>query len=97
MKVDKYEPLRKFILENFETSPNKNDRLHTRDIVNKVYDNKILLCSDGKIAEVFKSMGLGEHRSRCNINKKVQSGYYYLTYKGMSQTPNLSYTCIYMD
>ena len=49
----KYDPLRKFILENFERTSNKNDRLHTRDIVNIVYDNKLLSFSDRKIAELF--------------------------------------------
>ena len=81
MKQEKYEPLREFLFANFETTTNRNDRLHTRDIVNIAYDNKMKY-SDGKIAEIFKSLGLGEHRSRCNINKKVQSGYYNIRYKG---------------
>ncbi len=75
---NKYVALRQFILENFETTTNINDRLHTRDVVNIVYDNKLLSFSDCKIDEVFKSMILGEHRSRCNIKRKVQTGYYYL-------------------
>ena len=82
---NKYDALRKFISENFETTANINDRLHTRDIVNIVYDNKLLSYSDCKIAEVFKSMNLGEHRSRCNIKRKVQTGYYFLIFKGNSQ------------
>ncbi len=68
--TEKFEPLRKLILENFETTTNINDRLHTRDIVNIVYDNKLMSYSDCKIAEVFRSMNLGEHRKQCNINKK---------------------------
>ena len=79
-KDEKYEELRNFILENFETTTNIYDRLHTRDIINIAQDNKFLF-SDCKIAEVFKSMKIGEHRSRCNINKTVQSGYYYVIYK----------------
>ena len=82
MQNEKYEVLRKFISDNFETTTNINDRLHTRDIVNIVYDNKLLSYSDCKIAEVFKSMNLGEHRKQCNINKKIQYGYYFLIYKG---------------
>ncbi len=78
---NKYEPLRKFFLENFETTTNKNDRLHSRDIINIAYNNKFSF-SDCKIAEVFKSMNLGEHRKQCNINRKIQYGYYYLIYKG---------------
>ncbi len=67
-KSEKYDELRKFILENFETTTNIHDRLHTRDIINIVYNNKFKFC-DCKIAEVFKSMNIGEHRKQCNINK----------------------------
>ena len=80
-KSEKYDELRKFISENFETTTNIKDRLHTRDIINIAYNNKFLFC-DIKIAEVFKSMNIGEHRKQCNINKKVQTGYYYVIYKG---------------
>ena len=76
-KDEKYDELRKFFLENFETTSNINDRLHTRDIINISYNNKFLF-SDCKIAEVFKTLNLGEYRSKCNINKKVYSGYYFL-------------------
>ncbi len=79
--MEKYEKLRQFFLENFETTTNMKDRLHTRDIVYVAQNNKFLF-SDGKIAEVFKSLNIGEHRSRCNINRKYQSGYYYVIYKG---------------
>ena len=40
MKNDnKYDGLRQFILENFETTTNMHDRLHSRDIVNIAYNN----------------------------------------------------------
>ena len=81
-KSEKYDGLRDFFIENFETTSNMKDRLHTRDIIDIAYNNKFLFC-DGKIAEVFKTMNLGEHRKQCNINKKIQTGYYYLTYKGV--------------
>ena len=80
-KEEKYEELRQFFFKNFESTTNIKDRLHTRDIINIAYNNKFLF-SDCKIAEVFKSMNLGEHRCSCNINKKNYSGYYYLIYKG---------------
>jgi hypothetical protein len=80
-KPEKYGELRQFILENFETTTNRNDRLHTQDIINIAYNNKFSF-SDCKIAEVFKSLHIGEHRSRCTINIKVQTGYYFLIYKG---------------
>lgn len=81
---EKYEELKNFLLENFEATTNKNDRLHTRDIINIAYNNKFLF-SDCKIAEVFKTLNIGEHRSRCNINRKVQTGYYYVIYKGSNK------------
>jgi hypothetical protein len=46
--------------------------LHSRDIINIAYDNKFLF-SDCKIVEVFKTMDLGEHRNKCNINKKQET------------------------
>ena len=80
-KPEKYEELKNFLLENFEATTNKNDRLHTHDIINIAYNNKFSF-SDCKIAEVFKSLNIGEHRKQCNINKKIQYGYYFLIYKG---------------
>ena len=80
-KEEKYEELRQFFKKNFERTSNITDRLHTRDIVNIAYNNKFLF-SDCKIAQVFKTMDLGEHRSKCNINKRIQTGYYYLIYIG---------------
>ena len=80
-KPEKYEELKNFLLENFEATTNKNDRLHTRDIINIAYNNKFSF-SDCKIAEVFKSLNIGEHRSSCTIHRKVQTGYYYVIYKG---------------
>ncbi len=35
--MDKYEEMKSFILENFETTSNKKDRLHTEDIINLLY------------------------------------------------------------
>jgi len=80
-KDEKYEELRQFFLKNFETTTNMKDRLHTRDIINIAQHNKFLF-SDVKIAEVFKSTNIGEHRRSCTINYKIQSGYYYVIYKG---------------
>jgi hypothetical protein len=77
--MEKYEELRQFFSNNFETTTNMKDRLHTRDIINIAHDNKFLF-SDCKIAEVFKLLNIGEHRSKCNINRKVQTGYYNVVY-----------------
>ena len=70
-KEEKYEELRQFFKKNFERTSNITDRVHTRDIVNIAYNNKFLF-SDCKIAEVFKTMDLGEHRSKYNINKEFK-------------------------
>ena len=80
--ISKYEALKQFILENFSTTTNINDRLHTRDITDIFFKNKFRF-SDVKMAEIFKSMHLGEHRRSCTINKEVRSGYYFLVYTGM--------------
>lgn len=80
-KAEKYEELRQFFLKNFEATTNIKDRLHTRDIVNIAQNNNFLF-SDCKIAEVFKFLHIGEHRKQCNINKKTQSGYYFLIHIG---------------
>ena len=81
MKQEKYEPLKDFLFANFETTTNIKDRLHTQDIVDIVCDNEMKY-SGHIIAQVFKSMDLGEHKKRCSINKKIHSGYYYIRYKG---------------
>ena len=79
--MDKYKKLRQFILENFETTTSKKDRLHTQDILNILSNNKLLF-STGKTAQVFKSMNIGQHTSDCRINSVSKSGYYYIAYKG---------------
>jgi hypothetical protein len=68
---NKYEPLRQFFLENIETTTNIKEILYTRDMIKIAHNNKFPF-SDCKIAEVFKSMNLGEHRKQCNIKKKIQ-------------------------
>ncbi len=79
--MDKYEGMRRFIMENFETTSNKRDRLHTQDILD-ILGNNGFLFSTGRTAQVFKSMNIGEHRNNCVINYKAKAGYIYLKYKG---------------
>ena len=71
--------LKEFILKYFITTDNKNDRLHTQDIINILNENKFCF-SNYKTAQIFKSMNVGEHKYFCIINKKRQAGYYYLKY-----------------
>ena len=84
-REEKYEGLRQFFLDNFETTTSIHDRLHTRDIINVAMDNKFLF-SDCKIAEVFKSLNIGQHRGKCNIHGKIQTGYYFIIHKGASDS-----------
>ena len=81
--MDKYEAMRQFILDNFETTTNINDRLHTKDIIDILANNKFLF-STCKMAEVFKNTNLGTHRSKCNIKSNIKTGYYFLRYKGQA-------------
>ena len=80
-KPDKYKAMKEFILENFSTTSNINDRLHIQDIFNILSNNKHLFSSI-KMAQVFKSLNIGEHRSRCNICGEIQTGYYFIKYTG---------------
>ena len=77
----KYDELKKFISENFTVTTNMNDRLHTRDVL-VIFNRNKFLFSDSRMAEIFKSMNMGEHRRSCTINREVKSGYYYLKYTG---------------
>ena len=76
---EKYMELKQFFSANFIKTTDTMDRLHTKDIINIAHNNKFLF-SDCKIAEVFKSLNIGEHRQHCNISRKIQSGYYFLKY-----------------
>ena len=80
--MDKYEGIKRFILENFETTENKWDRLHTQDIINIMSSNGFRY-STARTAQVIKSMGIGEYKPKvCSINGKTKAGYIYLKFKG---------------
>ena len=81
MKNDeKYEELKKFFLENFETTKNIFDRLHTKNIMNIANRNGFLF-ADCKMAQAFKSLDIGEYKKTCNIFGEVKTGYYFIIYK----------------
>ncbi len=81
--MDRYDRMREFIKENFETTSNKWDRLHTEDIIDILHRKGGFLYSTGKTAQVFKSMGIGEYKPNgCSINRKSKAGYIFLIYKG---------------
>lgn len=82
--MDKYETMRAFIRENFMTTCDKKDRLHTETIISILNDNKFLY-STSKMAQVFKSMNIGEHRNNCSIKSTIKAGYYNIAYIG--ETP----------
>ncbi len=83
-REEKYEDLKQFFLKSFETTADNKDRLHTQDIFKIVLDNDKFYFGNNKIAEIFKSLNIGEHRRSCNINRKIQTGYYCIKYKGAS-------------
>ncbi len=81
--MDKFEEMREFISNNFSTTTNKKDRLHTEDIIDILYRKGGFSHSTGKTAQVFKCMGIGEYKPNgCCINGKSKAGYYYILYKG---------------
>ena len=66
--MDKFNEMRIFILNNFETTTNKFDRLHTEDIIDLLYRKGGFLYDTSRTAKVFKSMGIGEYKSSCRIH-----------------------------
>jgi hypothetical protein len=75
--MDRYDRMREFIKENFETTSNKWDRLHTEDVIDLLYRKGGFLYSTGKTAQVFKSMGIGEHKPKClKISSQAKSNYF---------------------
>ena len=78
---EKYMKIRRFILENFETTRNIKDRLHTQDILD-ILSKKEFQYNNDDMAKIFKSLEIGKHRSSCVINSKNRAGYYFIRYKG---------------
>ena len=78
---DKYMKIRAFILENFETTNNIKDRLHTQDILD-ILSKEDFSYSACNMARIFKGLELGKHRNDCIINSKNKAGYYCVRYKG---------------
>ena len=74
----KYDELKKFISENFTVTTNMNDRLHTRDVL-VIFNRNKFLFSDSRMAEIFKSMNMGEHRRSCTINREVNLSFKFIT------------------
>ncbi len=73
--------MRRFIMENFETTSNKRDRLYTQDILD-ILGNNGFLFSTGRTAQVFKSMNIGDHKKNCVINYRAKAGHYCIRYNG---------------
>ena len=70
-----------FIKSNFESTNDKNDKLHTETI------SKILLNNGFKIntihtGRIFNEMNLGKYNNKCSINKYRKSGFEYIKYIG---------------
>jgi hypothetical protein len=78
---EKYMKIREFILENFETTNNMKDRLHTQDIID-ILSEKDFSYSTCNMIRIFEDMEIGKHRSKNRINAETKAGYYYKRYKG---------------
>jgi hypothetical protein len=81
--MDKYEAMRGFIKENFITTDNDKDRLHTETIINILRNNNFIY-DPFVMAKVFKSVNIGKYREFCVINHKRRAGYYNIIYKEKS-------------
>jgi len=70
-----------FIKDNFITTDDKNDRLHTEficDILNK----KGFKLNKIHIGRLFNEMELGKYTNKCYIDKVRKGGFEYIKYKG---------------
>ncbi len=73
--MDKDEGMRRFIMENFETTSNKRDRLYTQDIL-VILGNNGFHFSTGRTAQDFKSINISELKNNCVINYRAKAGLY---------------------
>jgi hypothetical protein len=70
-----------FIIKNFKTTHEKNDRLHTLKIQEICNENgyKIELIDCGRI---MSRIGIGRYNEKCSVDKIRKSGYEYIKYIG---------------
>ena len=83
-KISKGETIMKiedFIIKNFKTTHEKNDRLHTLKIQEICNENgyKIELIDCGRI---MSRIGIGRYNEKCSVDKIRKSGYEYIKYIG---------------
>jgi len=70
-----------FIIQNFQTTNNDKDRLHTDTITDilKLKGYSINIIETGKL---INRIGLGKYNSKCNIDRVRKGGYDYIKYIG---------------
>lgn len=74
--------IEQFIIQNFKTTNDDKDRLHTSKIA------EILTCQGYKIKDVeagklLNRIGIGKYNKNCNIDKFRKAGYDYIKYIGI--------------
>ena len=70
-----------FIMQNFRTTNDNKDRLHTDDITEILKHNnyKVDKISAGRLVN---RMGIGKYNNKCNINNNRKGGYDFIKYIG---------------
>jgi len=80
-KPDEKMTVEQFLLKNFKTTTNENDRLHTDDIYNIVIDNGYK-GTKTTIGKIMVRIGIGVNNRNCNINEVKKAGYTNIMYVG---------------
>jgi hypothetical protein len=77
--IDKPIDIETFIINNYKTTPNKKDRIHTIDITCKLNENnyKITVADTNKL---INKIQIGKFNKDTNINKKRLNGFEYIVY-----------------
>ena len=75
--------MKEFITEHFITTDNKDDRLHTKDIIHILYNsnlNKFSICGNYTLVKILKSLKIGQYKKDCVINSISKSGFWFIKY-----------------
>ena len=79
----KYSAVKEFITNHFITTDNKDDRLHTKDILHILYNsnlNKFSICGNYTLVKNLKSLKIGQYKNKCIINGISKSGFWFIKY-----------------
>ena len=70
-----------FIKDNFITTDEKKDRLHTETICN-ILNKKGFKLNIIHMGRIFNEMQIGKYTNKCNIDKVKKGGFEYIKYIG---------------